>query len=142
VFSFPIQLYCPAILSNIYAQEHFILSFPRPHALTPSRTLVPAEAQSFIQNFYLLVLVLVGFRSYPSYIIMDQPTVTEGGLQIDPAVVITPPISEPWQVEKVVATIQPEAPTENSSSPVPFFHMLERLKTNKREGWRRFGIER
>lgn len=27
-----------------------------------------------------------------------------------------------------------------STSPVPFFHLLERLKTTKREGWRRFGI--
>lgn len=31
-------------------------------------------------------------------------------------------------------------PEENSASPVPFFHLLERLKTTKREGWRRFGI--
>lgn len=29
----------------------------------------------------------------------------------------------------------------DSSSPVPFFHALERLKTTKREGWRRFGID-
>lgn len=28
----------------------------------------------------------------------------------------------------------------NSASPLPFFHLLERLKTTKREGWRRFGI--
>ena len=27
-----------------------------------------------------------------------------------------------------------------TSSPVPFFHLLQRLKTTKREGWRRFGI--
>jgi putative hydrolase of HD superfamily len=30
---------------------------------------------------------------------------------------------------------------ESTSSPVPFFHLLERLKTTKRAGWRRFGIE-
>ncbi|MBE7181244.1 MAG: HD domain-containing protein, partial [Terriglobus roseus] len=30
----------------------------------------------------------------------------------------------------------------NTSSPVPFFHLLERLKTTKREGWRRFGIDK
>ncbi|TVY59016.1 HD domain-containing protein [Lachnellula suecica] len=46
----------------------------------------------------------------------------------------------PWSVEEVVASIPGGAPTTNSSSPVPFFHMLERLKTTKREGWRRFGI--
>lgn len=34
----------------------------------------------------------------------------------------------------------PHPPEENSASPVPFFHLLERLKTTKREGWRRFGI--
>ena len=60
----------------------------------------------------------------------------------DPAIVITPKISEPWSVEKVLDTIHPERPATNSSSPIPFFHILERLKTNKREGWRRFGITR
>lgn len=35
----------------------------------------------------------------------------------------------------------PHPPEEDSSSPVPFFHLLERLKTTKREGWRRFGIQ-
>ncbi|KAL7627294.1 hypothetical protein AAE478_001483 [Parahypoxylon ruwenzoriense] len=60
----------------------------------------------------------------------------------DPGIVVTPKISEPWAVEKVIAAIHPEAPTEGSSSPLPFFHILERLKTSKREGWRRFGINR
>lgn len=36
----------------------------------------------------------------------------------------------------------PHPPEENSPSPVPFFHLLERLKTTKREGWRRFGIDK
>lgn len=35
----------------------------------------------------------------------------------------------------------PNPPIEKSSSPIPFFHLLERLKTTKREGWRRFGID-
>lgn len=34
----------------------------------------------------------------------------------------------------------PHPPEENSTSPIPFFHLIERLKTTKREGWRRFGI--
>lgn len=34
----------------------------------------------------------------------------------------------------------PNPPPENSSSPVSFFHYVERLKIEKREGWRRFGI--
>lgn len=33
-----------------------------------------------------------------------------------------------------------EQPTAHTNSPVSFFHMLHRLKTTKREGWRRFGI--
>jgi putative hydrolase of HD superfamily len=63
-------------------------------------------------------------------------------LATDPGTVITPKISEPWAVEKVLATIQPAPPAEGTSSPVPFFHVLERLKTGKREGWRRFGVNR
>ncbi|EHK96544.1 HD-domain/PDEase-like protein [Glarea lozoyensis ATCC 20868] len=47
---------------------------------------------------------------------------------------------EPWSVEQVVEGIPGGPPQTDSSSPVPFFHMLERLKTTKREGWRRFGI--
>lgn len=35
----------------------------------------------------------------------------------------------------------PDAPQENSTSPIPFFHLIERLKREKREGWRRFGIK-
>lgn len=34
----------------------------------------------------------------------------------------------------------PHPPEEDSTSPIPFFHLIERLKTTKREGWRRFGI--
>ncbi|KAI6713394.1 hypothetical protein JHW43_004111 [Diplocarpon mali] len=45
-----------------------------------------------------------------------------------------------WSVEAVVASLPGGAPQTESSSPVPFFHLLERLKTTKREGWRRFGI--
>ena len=30
---------------------------------------------------------------------------------------------------------------ESTDSPLPFFHLLERLKTTKRAGWRRFGID-
>lgn len=40
----------------------------------------------------------------------------------------------------VISTLSP-SPEEQTDSPVPFFHILERLKTNKRAGWRRFGIE-
>jgi len=49
---------------------------------------------------------------------------------------------EPWSVEKVAAAIPGGPPASDTESPVPFFHMLERLKTTKREGWRRFGIDR
>lgn len=51
-------------------------------------------------------------------------------------------LSGEWSVNRVLEEIPSEAPTEGSSSPIPFFHMLSRLKTTKREGWRRFGIER
>ncbi|KAI1758833.1 HD domain-containing protein [Hypoxylon sp. FL1150] len=61
---------------------------------------------------------------------------------VDPGVVPAEKVTEPWTVDKVLAKIKPEAPVQGSASPIPFFHVLERLKTSKREGWRRFGIER
>ncbi|RYP63050.1 hypothetical protein DL769_007076 [Monosporascus sp. CRB-8-3] len=73
---------------------------------------------------------------------MSSNTSHNGKEYLDPAIVNTPKISEPWTVEKVLATIHPAPPAEGSSSPISFFHILERLKTNKREGWRRFGINR
>lgn len=45
-----------------------------------------------------------------------------------------------WNVEEVAASLVGGAPESGTESPVPFFHLLERLKTTKREGWRRFGI--
>ncbi|KKK19095.1 hypothetical protein P175DRAFT_0482775 [Aspergillus ochraceoroseus IBT 24754] len=49
--------------------------------------------------------------------------------------------SEPplWTPQSVLSSL-PHPPNENSTSPIPFFHLLERLKTTKREGWRRFDI--
>jgi len=49
------------------------------------------------------------------------------------------PKPSPWSVRAVLSEL-PDAPVENSTSPIPFFHYLERLKIEKREGWRRFGI--
>jgi putative hydrolases of HD superfamily len=40
----------------------------------------------------------------------------------------------------VISTL-PERPQTSSTSPLPFFHLIERLKTTKREGWRRFSID-
>ncbi|EMC93322.1 hypothetical protein BAUCODRAFT_125194 [Baudoinia panamericana UAMH 10762] len=50
-----------------------------------------------------------------------------------------PPTDSHWTPETVLATL-PRRPEEGSSTPLPFFHLIERLKTTKREGWRRFGI--
>ncbi|KAI0204925.1 HD domain-containing protein [Astrocystis sublimbata] len=61
---------------------------------------------------------------------------------VDPGIVPTPQVSEPWTVDKVLSAIAPTSLAEGTDSPVPYFHILERLKTNKREGWRRFNIER
>lgn len=46
-----------------------------------------------------------------------------------------------WDVKQVVSEIPKHCrPSSGSALPVQFFHLLERLKTTKREGWRRFGI--
>jgi putative hydrolase of HD superfamily len=49
-------------------------------------------------------------------------------------------LSPPAILTSAVLETLPRRPEENSTSPVPFFHLIERLKTTKREGWRRFGI--
>ena len=49
------------------------------------------------------------------------------------------PKPSPWSVQAVLNDL-PDAPTAGSSSPIQFFHYLQRLKIEKREGWRRFGI--
>lgn len=65
---------------------------------------------------------------------------TNGGTDLGFAPAVK--LSGEWSVKRVLEEIPSEAPAEGSSSPIPFFHMLSRLKTTKREGWRRFGIER
>ncbi|KAI9797913.1 MAG: hypothetical protein M1825_005682 [Sarcosagium campestre] len=47
---------------------------------------------------------------------------------------------EPWSVESKLSSLRESPPKTQTTSPVPFFHMLTRLKTTKREGWRRFNI--
>ncbi|KAK2044720.1 HD domain-containing protein [Colletotrichum somersetense] len=54
----------------------------------------------------------------------------------------TPQVEGEWTVEKVLNACPGTATSAGSSSPLPYFHLIERLKTTKREGWRRFGIER
>ncbi|KAK4927951.1 hypothetical protein LTR66_016256 [Elasticomyces elasticus] len=44
-----------------------------------------------------------------------------------------------WSVDAVLKDL-PNPPASSTSSPVPFLHYVERLKLEKREGWRRFGI--
>ncbi|KAL8758089.1 MAG: hypothetical protein Q9184_004033 [Pyrenodesmia sp. 2 TL-2023] len=57
------------------------------------------------------------------------------------ATAAAPSLDEPWSVEQVIATLPTPLPT-NPTSPLPFLHTLERLKTTPREGWRRFHVQR
>jgi hypothetical protein len=58
----------------------------------------------------------------------------------DDALVTAPMVAEPWSLDKALDVSSVGKPVEGSSSPVPFFHVLERLKTTKRAGWMRFGV--
>jgi putative hydrolase of HD superfamily len=58
----------------------------------------------------------------------------------DDAVVAAPTVPEPWTLDKALAVSSVGKPVEGSSSPVPFFHVIERLKTTSRAGWLRFGV--
>lgn len=60
----------------------------------------------------------------------------------DVAEVQLPQVEGEWTVDKVLDALPGDKPTEGTTSPLAFFHILEKLKTNKREGWRRFGINR
>jgi len=53
------------------------------------------------------------------------------------------PKPDPWSVDAVLKDL-PNAPPKHvaSNSPIPFLHYVQRLKIEKREGWRRFGISR
>lgn len=51
------------------------------------------------------------------------------------------PRPHPWSVDAVLSQL-PDSHASNTSSPIQFFHYLQRLKTEKREGWRRFGISK
>lgn len=64
------------------------------------------------------------------------PSVEAGDLRSHTSLLPKP---NPWSVPAVLKDL-PDAPPEDSSSPIGFFHYLERLKIEKREGWRRFGI--
>ncbi|KAJ0341309.1 hypothetical protein COL154_011021 [Colletotrichum chrysophilum] len=73
----------------------------------------------------------------------NSPSTANGAVDIkNLGHVETPKVEGTWTVEKALkASPGTSAPT-NSGSPLAYFHMLERLKTTKREGWRRFGIAR
>ncbi|KAI4280046.1 MAG: hypothetical protein L6R38_004761 [Xanthoria sp. 2 TBL-2021] len=47
------------------------------------------------------------------------------------------PFTDP---QTIVLTTLPSPPPSDPTTPVPFLHILERLKTTPREGWRRFSI--
>ncbi|TID23764.1 hypothetical protein E2P81_ATG03331 [Venturia nashicola] len=70
---------------------------------------------------------------------MNDKTNHETGTGSETANIKTPATNTKWTPETVLAEI-PHRPAEQTSSPAGFFHLLERLKTTKREGWCRFGI--
>ncbi|KAK5111682.1 hypothetical protein LTR62_004788 [Meristemomyces frigidus] len=45
-----------------------------------------------------------------------------------------------WTPETVLSTLPPHSRPQPNTSPLPFMHLLSRLKTTPREGWRRFNI--
>ncbi|KAF2433584.1 HD domain-containing protein [Tothia fuscella] len=60
---------------------------------------------------------------------------TDAGPNPAPAVSV-----QDWTTESVLENVT-HKPEPSTTSPVGFFHILERLKTTQREGWRRFGVK-
>ncbi|KAL8923035.1 MAG: hypothetical protein Q9208_004847 [Pyrenodesmia sp. 3 TL-2023] len=67
------------------------------------------------------------------------PTTTTNASETN-ATATAPSLDEPWSVEQVISTLPTPLPS-NPTSPLPFLHTLERLKTTPREGWRRFHVQ-
>ncbi|EGO59327.1 hypothetical protein NEUTE1DRAFT_79310 [Neurospora tetrasperma FGSC 2508] len=63
-------------------------------------------------------------------------------VETDLGIVPVPKVEGTWTVDKAVETISTGKYAEGSDSPIGYFHLLERLKTTKREGWTRFAINR
>lgn len=59
---------------------------------------------------------------------------SNNGVTYEPASMV-----KDWTLPKVLATI-PKPVTSTSSSPLHFLHIIQRLKTTPREGWRHFDI--
>lgn len=66
------------------------------------------------------------------------PTILRGPPRL---VSLKPLFLDPAKLISAVLSTLPYRPEENSTSPIPFFHLIQRLKTTKRAGWCRFGIE-
>src|ERR1700733_8975752 len=56
----------------------------------------------------------------------------------------SPKVKGEWTIAKALAEIRDDGYSGNvmNGTPLALFHLLERLKTTKREGWRRFGVDR
>jgi len=73
---------------------------------------------------------------------MAPHDVVEATAPPNPKAAIATPITASqshWTPETVLSDLS-HRPEEQTTSPIGFFQMLERLKTTRREGWRRFGI--
>lgn len=70
-------------------------------------------------------------------------SITTAQLISELGVVPTPKVDGDWTVDKATAALNTGITfptTAGSTSPLAYFHLLELLKTTKREGWRRFGV--
>ncbi|KAI9754355.1 MAG: hypothetical protein M4579_004753 [Chaenotheca gracillima] len=73
---------------------------------------------------------------------MADPTASAGAKDAETSSILSASsVEADWSVESVLSKLPDARPETNSESPIPFFHLLSRLKTTKREGWRRFGID-
>lgn len=77
--------------------------------------------------------------TWPTRLFSCHPLLT---LYADLGHVETPKVQGTWTVEKALEISPGTAGPADAGSPLPYFHLIERLKTTKREGWRRFGIAR
>ncbi|GJC88761.1 hypothetical protein ColLi_11599 [Colletotrichum liriopes] len=56
--------------------------------------------------------------------------------------VIIPKVEGQWTVKKALEASPRAATSADPNSPLLYFHLIKRLKTTKRKGWRHFNIKR
>ncbi|KKA30778.1 hypothetical protein TD95_004407 [Thielaviopsis punctulata] len=106
----------------------------------PGLMYVESETQ---QSVTAWVDFVHGLR-YKDFRCVRKPAEAQIETDSDPSDITIPKVLQDWTVDKALSIGPVPKPKDerSQSSPIEYFHLLERLKIVKREGWKRHGILR